>query len=335
MKDISKKRNRIAAIICSVAICIMLVCSFFALSTGATEFDVYDGVQIFNNDDLYMEDQSEAGFYQFSENLKSDYLAYPYFYIVARWNSNDDPLPLNWLLSNYEETITYDFQVVNANNVINPTGEYQIIKLYYNGVITNSFDEFMIVNYLGGSSDGEAITARDFACLAVLDPSVARYDEFESWLTVNVLNVLNSSNSFENGIINMNLVLGAFEQGEFRGYDRGYNEGKVFSKDYWFDYGKTVGLTQGALDEYMRVITEDKPQWVDDAYESGKAAGYVDGVKSAKEFNPQKVPFAIMDAIGSFFQGMLNVELFGINLFGVFTAILTIGVGVFVFKKVL
>lgn len=110
----------------------------------------------------------------------------------------------------------------------------------------------------------------------------------------NIVNSLNTEQAYNNG----------YNIGNKEGYSTGYDEGEQVGYDAGYTNGENYGYTNG--------------------YETGYSYGFENGQKDEVAQNGIKKLFnAIMNAPYNIFNGILNFEIFGVNLFNLFSFIFT------------
>lgn len=323
MNGLTIKRNRIAALICCVFI-IAATFTVFAIPISA-DSTTTDSCTIF-----YLPNYNEQGQFKSWTFVSDTYYFYTGTFTVYMVYKTDKAIG-NWSLHSFEggARITWDDFVSSSDYAI-AIGYVDTNYEFYGDI---SLEQVLTSSWLSSNPQVEYMilctesTEQGAYYIAKSLCAMAEIGTDAHFFLDDIRHSINSA--YDNG----------YDLGEELGmeiaYDDIINEQKpIWEQEAFFD-GMEVGEEKGKLDEYNRVLLEDKPIWERDAFNQGKQEGYIDGVADAENFTPQKVPFAIMDSIYKFFHSMLNFEMFGINFMGVFSAIITFTVGIFVLKKVL
>ena len=136
----------------------------------------------------------------------------------------------------------------------------------------------------------------------------------------------------------------AYDMGETSGYDTGYDKGmeEGYSKYYYqgkddgFAEGKEAGYMDGKEDGLNEGWADGYEQGIDQGYGDGYDFGYRDGAQY--ETNMGSLVFTILESPIRLIDGMLNFDLFGINVAGLVKTLLTLSITAaivfFIFKMV-
>lgn len=136
---------------------------------------------------------------------------------------------------------------------------------------------------------------------------------------------------------------GNYDLGYNEGYDKGFNLGKQFGDQNGYQRGYDDGVTFGEGTGYQEGYQSGQIAGYDDGYDSGQNAGYQVGYASGLEQAQQSETLALQIFTGVVEVGLLPVnvflkmfeyEVFGINIAGFVSALMTIAIVVIIIRMV-
>ena len=145
------------------------------------------------------------------------------------------------------------------------------------------------------------------------------WDDRTYYLSPYIIN--SGGSSSEVGAIDQAYYNG-FSDGESSGYSKGYEDGKLQGNSSGQDAGYNSGYNVGYSDGYNIGVSE------------GYNNGLSDGALQYNDYTFLGLMSAIVDAPLQAITGVLNFEILGVNLSGLFFGILTTALGIFVLRLI-
>lgn len=251
-----------------------------------------------------------------------------YFYIKPILNIRDNVLRCIYNTSSYPfETLADHFFPIDANGYsYGLASNFYGVCFYYDDYLTSGFSSSYGYMYL--------LNDTDFNC-NVVSISFSSYKELywfsnpnDSYLIQNSIIYTDSNGKKCELIFNCYARNNSAYTGYLEFEPRTYYLSTEFNDNQYYQNGLQQGYENGKVD--------GEKIGYENGYQNGRLDGYNNGynagAESASEFTFLGLFGALFDAPITALQGLLNFNLLGFNMFNFFTALLTIGLIIFIVR---
>ena len=123
--------------------------------------------------------------------------------------------------------------------------------------------------------------------------------------------------------------------GTSRGYDEGYEQGRSVGSTLGYDEGYSLGKEEGQSIGYSigysdgSSVAEEVQQYY---YDTGYDTGYLQGAYDSSDYSFISLFGAIFDVPVQTFNGLLDIDILGINMRGLYIGLISLAVALFILK---